>query len=72
MRLTITGSVGRHVPKASTVAAATSQAVSHRWPASISSQPWPSTPKPSTAWLTAMPDTPPPRAVSTAPTVPEW
>ena len=47
-------------------------AVSQCWSAIISSQPWPSTPNPATAWLTATPLMPPLRAVSAAPTVPEW
>ena len=51
---------------------ATVAALSQHWPASISSQPCPSTPKPLTAWLTAMPVIPPMRPAIAAPTVPEW
>ena len=69
--LTTTGSLGRFVTSPSTNALATAAAVSHFCPINISSQPWPSMPNPVTAWLTATPDTPPLRAVSAAPMVPE-
>ena len=72
LRLTTSGGSGSSLPMASATRAATSAAVSQRWSWIISSQPWPSTPKPTTDWLTAMPLYPPLRAVSAAPTVPEW
>ena len=72
LTLTTTGSVGRSASTAVTTSAPTRAAVAQRWSAIISSQPWPSTPYSVTAWLTATPLVPPLRAVSAAPTVPEW
>ena len=72
LRFTTTGSAGGLATSEATTAWATAAAVSHCWLASISSHPWPSTPKPATLWLTATPLMPPLRAVRAAPTVPEW
>ena len=67
-----TGSAGRSRTRPPTTAAATDAAVGHSCAASTSSQPWPSTPRSATSWLTATPEMPPLRAVIAAPTVPEW
>ena len=72
LTLTTTGSSSGAARTAATTSLATVAAVSQRWSAIISSQPWPSTPNPATAWLTATPLIPPLRAVRAAPTVPEW
>ncbi len=68
---TTTGSAGMSSTSVCATCLATAAALSQCCVAIDSSQPWPSTPKPVTAWLIAIPEMWPLRPVSAAPTVPE-